>query len=450
MMALSGTAMTVNCLVWRRLLWSRVSARAFYLLAKAAVLYYLIPLPFLKMWYKDALKRFLQKSYMVEAQVPLTWRSYAIHAEEKLYVNIFAMIQLAAVIVWLAGVCFLIGRRLAEYVRTARRFAVYAEKKMTDRHREVITDLRARYGVRRRVALYWGQDGEPTMTFGILKPVIICSREPGSREAELLLCHEMVHIKRLDVVWKILLQFATFIHWWNPFLWGLSRYFERVCECSCDETAMAGREKDEVKSYLRLLVEEATVRRETKRTLPRWKAGFGENAQKIKERMDNLMMGKKWNRLAAGALVAALTFANSMTVFAYRDTFHMEVAADTPQEEIERSLEVSDAEFIADKTAEETTWEFKEAVELVEMEDPELCYEKQFTDEEGNIYPADGDGDMAPYHKHDFVSGTYAEHTKFSNGGCEVRQYRAQRCTVCGYVIRGDWINTITYATCPH
>lgn len=449
-MALSGSTMTIAYYFLRRLMWDKISARTFYLMAKSAVLYYLIPLPFLKMWYKDVILRFLPKGGLEASQISLAWINYEVHAERRLYVNIFAELQMAAMIVWLVGACFLIGKRLTEYVRRVRRVAFYAEKKMTDRHRAVITDLKAQFGVKRRVALYWEQDGGHTMTFGIFKPVIICNKEPGSREAELMIRHEMVHIKRIDVFWKVLLQFAIFIHWWNPILWKLSRDFEYVCECSCDETAMAGRSREEVKAYLRLLVEEATERKDTKRGLLRWQAGFGDNAQKIKERVDNLMMGKKWNRLAAGALVAVLTFANSMTVFAYRDTVHVEVKENEPKEEIGRTLGVNKAEFVFDEAAGETVAGFEVLEETTELDEVLICYEKQFVDEAGNIYPVEEDEGVEPYHTHTFASGDYYEHTSYSNGGCEVRKYRGQKCTVCTYIIRGDLIATYNYVTCPH
>ena len=52
--------------------------------------------------------------------------------------------------------------------------------------------------------------------------------------------------------------------------------------------------------------------KEEKEVSLRWKSGFGDSTQKMKERMENLMRKKKWNRVAAVALVAALTFANSI------------------------------------------------------------------------------------------------------------------------------------------
>lgn len=437
--------MTIMYLLLRRLLWHKISARVLYLLAKSAILYYLIPLPFLKRWYKEAIQAFLWKNQMEAARISLAWTNYAVHAEGGLHVNIYARIQVLLVLVWLAGASFRIAKQVSEYTRLTRRFAVCAERIMSERHRELISEFRERFGVKRKVTLYQGLEGESAESFGITKPVITCDREPGSREAELLISHEMVHIKRMDVLWSILLDFASFLHWWNPFMVKLYRDFERISECSCDETVMAGKSKEEVDEYLHILIKEALGKKE----LPiRWKNGFGENAEKIRERMENLKMNKKWNRISAGLLVAALTFANSMTVFAYRDVLHVEVAEDASQDEIETHLDKDTAMFVPDEAEEEVTQEFEMLEELEEL--VEIRYDRQFTDESGKIFPIVEDDGVEPHCNHTFVSGTFTEHGKISGGGCEVRQYRAQRCSKCGYVILGDLISTTTYVTCPH
>ena len=116
------------------------------------------------------------------------------------------------------------------------------------------------------------------------------------------------------------------LHWWNPIAWLLWRDFERVCEFSCDEIVMQGKTREEVKEYLRLLIDEACAASETKTASIGWQNGFANDVDMMKERMSNLMKKKKWNRYAAGVLVAVLAFANSMTVFAYRDTLYQEVS----------------------------------------------------------------------------------------------------------------------------
>lgn len=443
-MSLSGSTMAVIYLLMRRFFWNKICARLYYLLAKMAVLYYLIPLPFLKQWYRAAIRGVRREGETVTARISLTLKNYAVHADERLYVNIYAKIQILVVTVWVLGVCILIARHLMRYARLNRRVAGFLEKNMPDRHREIVAEYRKEFGVKRPVGLYRCTDEEPTMTFGVLRPVIVCNREPESREGRLLIRHEMVHIKRGDIFWDILLELVALLHWWNPIMWMLYRDFERVCECSCDETAMHGKSGEEVTEYLRLLVEEALGKKEKKGISIKWKAGFGEDAKKIKERMENLMKNKKWNRFAACALVAALTFANSMTVFAYRDTVHMEVTEDASQEEIDEFLDQNVATFISNETEGEDVQEFELNDQIT------ICYDRQFTDEEGNVYPVLEDDSIEPHCNHTYVSGIYEGHIPNSDGGCTVKVYNAQRCSKCGYILLGSLKSTHIYEVCPH
>lgn len=442
-MALSGSTMTCLYLLTHRLLRKKLSAGTYYLLAKAAVLYYLIPLPNLKDWYRNAIPETFLRTRMEIDRIPLVWTRYEIHAEVEHYVNVYTVIQMAVAIVWLAGACAVLTKQLIAHLRIARRFAGYAEMQMTDRERAFVDSLRKEYGVRRRVSLIPARDGEPTFTFGIYMPMIICGKETESREAELLARHEMVHIRRLDVLWKILMEFVTLLHWWNPFLWKLYRDFEVVCECSCDEAVMRGKTEGEVKEYLRLLIEEAREKKPEENPV-RWKSGFGSSTAYIRERMDNLMKKNKWNRFATGVLAAALIFANSMTVFAYRDGVSEIVSEDASQEEIVKTLNSNEIVFAFNGINAEGAEDYSSKPEI------EFLYEDQFTDEEGNVYPVFDDEGTSTYCNHIYEPGTEQFHHKLSGGGCEVLEYNAERCIRCGQIIRGSWICTTTWATCPH
>ncbi len=446
-MSLSGSTMTGIYLLLRYLLKDKICARLYDLLARAAILYYLVPLPYLKKYYAAAIRLFLPGSSLGISRVPLTWRNHIVHAEGKMHVNIFAVMQTTAAIVWLTGICLLMARQAAEYVILVRIAARYADRAMTPEQKAFIGGLKKQYGIRRRVFLYEAAAGEHTITFGFIHPVIVCSREVTSREAELLVRHELVHIRRMDAFWKMLMQLAAMLHWCNPMVWILRRDFEQVCECSCDEIVMQEKSMEEVKVYLRLMVEEAREKKTEKVSL-RWKSGFGDNAQKIKERMENLMRRKKWNRAAAVMLVAALTFANSMTVFAYRDSFHEVMPEISSQEEIEKTMQSDTFMFVPEETDEEAVLEFKESQMPESVQ--EILYDSQFVDEAGNIYPISENDGIEPHCNHTFVSGTGYDHIKNSSGGCEIREFYAQRCSKCGLVVRGDMISTHTYVTCPH
>ena len=97
MMSLSGSVMTVIYLVMRCLFRDKVSERFYYLLAKAAVLYYLIPLPFLKEWYMEAFWRILPEEKIEIVQIPLAWTNYIIRKDEKMFFNFFIILQVIVV-----------------------------------------------------------------------------------------------------------------------------------------------------------------------------------------------------------------------------------------------------------------------------------------------------------------------------------------------------------------
>lgn len=87
--------------------------------------------------------------------------------------------------------------------------------------------MKKEYGVRRPVILCHRQETDPTMTFGVCRPVILCGKGIDNWRAEMHIRHEMVHIKRLDVLWKMLMRFVVILHWWNPVAWTLQRELER-------------------------------------------------------------------------------------------------------------------------------------------------------------------------------------------------------------------------------
>lgn len=448
MMTASGSTMTACCWILRRLLRGKISANYYYLLAKAAILYYLIPLPFLKRWYGEAIRIIVPERQMAMvkmeiAQIPLTRTKYIVRTDGKTYVNNYMELQIILVFIWLAVACLLMLRELRKYIRTARLVAGYVDTTMTEEHEAFLAGLKEQYGIKRRVLLYQGEPGRPSITFGAFRPVILCGREIGSRESELVVRHEMVHIRRLDAVWKMLIQFAKFMHWCNPMMWLLCDEFDRVCEISCDETAVLELTEEERTSYGLLLIAEAQEAEELKRFPLKWKAGFGSNMRRVKERVDNLMRKKKWNRFATGTLVAALIFANSMTALAYKDGVNEFVPEDASQEHIEEVLQSDTFLFAPDGISEETKIDLEDEEETIE-----LLYDRQFVDEEGNIYYIP---DEEPHGcDHDYVSGTEYRHNSNSDGSCVVTKYKAQRCSKCGTVIQGDLISRTYYPVCPH
>lgn len=79
------------------------------------------------------------------------------------------------------------------------------------------------------------------MVVGLLRPVVLLPQVTFSlNELPLILKHELVHIKRKDLWYKILMLLTLAIHWFNPVIHLALRSVLNLCEISCDEEVLKG------------------------------------------------------------------------------------------------------------------------------------------------------------------------------------------------------------------
>lgn len=447
-MSFSGSVMVGIYILLRYLTKNGISARLQYILAKAAVLYYLIPLPFVGKWYERAVEFILPKQTINIVEISPGWDYYVIRANERLYFNNYTKIQVVVAAAWILIALALLMVELSDYLQTSR-ILIRCMSRIRIEDDESFKTLKEQGGLMRKIIVYQGENEDRTMTFGFFKPVILCGHKAGSKEAELILRHEMIHIRRWDTIWKMLLRFVIFLHWWNPVAWALYFDFAKVCEWSCDEETVSGSTKEETKEYVRLLIYESVEKKDNGTSCLRWGAGFGNGAKRLKKRMDNIMKMKKWNKVAAGMITVALVFVNSLTALAYPNVTYLGKENYVSQNEIDQAMKVGELAFIPDETGDESSAD----ITYFEIgNDSHFAFERQFTDAEGNIYPIQGENNTNIFTSctHSYITGTIAEHTKNSSGGCTVTYYSAKRCTKCGFILQGDFINEITYAVCTH
>ncbi|MDE6739259.1 MAG: M56 family metallopeptidase [Lachnospiraceae bacterium] len=446
-MSLSGSTMVGIYMLLRGLLRDKMPARLQYLFVKAAILYYLIPLPFVKRWYINIVEHLLPEQKSI-AQASAAWAGCMVYANEKIYINGYLKNQIIMLVLWLMFAIMWLSYESNDYCKTRKRVLSCADQVITKEEGAFLERLKRHCGVKRKVTVYQDDVSGRTITFGFMKPIILCNQQMGGSEAELLLCHELIHVKRWDVWWKVLMQCVILLHWWNPVAWILYRDFERTCEWSCDELVVQGRTKEEVKRYLKLMIMESVKVEECEKEYQQWAAGFGTDAEKLKKRMENVMKMRKWNKVVAGAVVAVVVLANSMTALAYEDTIRVESHESVSQDEVKYFMDGEVWQFHAD----EIRVEAKEKMDSYMPDTYEIRYEKQFMDTKGNIYQIQDEKMISVYKScnHNYVSGQEAIHNKKSDGSCIVRVYDAERCSKCGWILLGSFVSETKYAKCPH
>lgn len=78
------------------------------------------------------------------------------------------------------------------------------------------------------------------MLVGVLKPfIVIPEAEISDKHLQYIFLHELTHLKKLDIVYKWLVQLIVSIHWFNPIVYFMSKEINKTCEFSCDESVLA-------------------------------------------------------------------------------------------------------------------------------------------------------------------------------------------------------------------
>ncbi len=214
-----------------------------------------------------------------------------------------------AAAVWLAvGGLFLLWQLLS--YAAARRALLRAACLAAEGELALLEALRRSSGIRRPVGLFrTGRIGTPMM-LGLLHPVILLPERPMSGgELEVVLRHELAHLKRGDVAYKGLMLLCNAVHWFNPLVWLMAREAGRNLEYCCDDDVVRDQDGAFRRRYGEILLETAAGG-----SAPAFSTRFGGGKGQLKGRLANLFQHKKNSivlvcmvlglALVAGSLVA--------------------------------------------------------------------------------------------------------------------------------------------------
>lgn len=97
--------------------------------------------------------------------------------------------------------------------------------------------------------------------FGIIHPIIILPKDSfSSKDLQFILQHEIQHYRYYDLHLKIILDLLVAIHWWNPCVYRLRRYFNAAIEFSNDYMVTKLLNKTEKLQYAESLLNVAKKR----------------------------------------------------------------------------------------------------------------------------------------------------------------------------------------------
>ena len=138
-------------------------------------------------------------------------------------------------ILWISGIAILLFIFGIRYYRESQRLA---DALPVSKDEDEI--LRMLVKIPERVKIYVSDRTSTPLTVGMVQSWIILPKQLRADRIDLkyVLAHEMVHIRRVDNVLKMIMLMAACIHWFNPLAWMMYLFFDRDIELSCDERVL--------------------------------------------------------------------------------------------------------------------------------------------------------------------------------------------------------------------
>ena len=258
--------------------------------------------------------------------------------------------------------------------------------------------------------------------------MILFPREMEGKSVEewdILLRHELNHIKAHDLFIRFMAQIARGVHWFNPMAYLLYSEICSMSEIHCDSKAVISYGEEMKEKYCRSIINWSENREE--KCVPIPLRFIGSKPKDIVERRVSEMKQPKKQKRFISLLAAVVTgIVGTTSVLAYE-------AADSIQ--ILQDLHPNHTYRITERNA-----------QVIEL-NPNTG--DIFIDKNGNVYEVNSSERVLCFHS--YVDVTISDHDLHSDGSCTTLYYDAKRCTKCGTIKDKEYNGTkTTCERCPH
>ncbi len=207
--------------------------------------------------------------------------------------------------VWVLGAAVFLTVQGVGYAKFRRLTRRWSEKPTDERCLAILREESERLGVSAPEMVICSAIPTPALT-GLVRPTLLLPHEDyAETELRFILRHELTHLKRCDILYKLVLTLANAIHWFNPIVYLMLRAADEDIELSCDSAVTDGMEKAERTAYSETLLK--SVRE--KGSAVALTTCFGSTVERLKRRLANVFDSSKKSRGVAVVVLAVCTVA---------------------------------------------------------------------------------------------------------------------------------------------
>lgn len=215
--------------------------------------------------------------------------------------QVFSVSKLLAII-WIAGSILLIVYRFSAYFVFLHKIRRWSRMVDDENALENFKSVKLELAVRNHIAFQHSKNFASPMMTGFFRPILLLPEtEYTTEELRLILKHELIHLKRRDIWYKLLLTLVNSVHWFNPIVWMMVYRASADTELVCDAEVVKGQDEGYRRRYGNAIL---SAIRQSRISGMVFSTYFNGGVKAIKQRIFSIFdTGKKHRGIAAFCIV---------------------------------------------------------------------------------------------------------------------------------------------------
>lgn len=409
-----------------------------YTMLKLNILFFLFPMPLVK---------YLIQTWFFHHNPDFTitngkyffYRSHFLYITSAGFVfpNLFAY-QKVLIGLWLSIILLIVISQLYHFFIFKHRIKQYLLP-LTNYDKE-LNSIKADLNIKKDVTLYYCDIEISPFTYGIKSANIVLTSLVTNESKNMILRHELQHIKSHDFIFRIFALFVVLLHCFNPISYLFLKDLKEIQEMNCDEKLVTKFTHEERMKYGHILISISSKAKAL--TAPA--LYFSQNNKTFLTKRIKKIAITNFNKTSHIIIATViLCIFSAIPVFAYSpESIDWRNSSTQIQHNIEESTWIElDVDSSIDS---ETSLSFPQDEKTFS-----IC--KQYVLlSNGTIIPLK-DTSIEPFStcKHSFKNGTFKSHIR-KGKGCIVKSYSVRICTKCNAIQDKSLISSMHYTKCPH
>ncbi|MFT8312878.1 MAG: M56 family metallopeptidase [Clostridium sp.] len=246
--------------------------------------------------------------------------------------------------IWLIGLIAFLIYHICAYLNFTNKIKFLAYDINDDNINKLYSKILYELNIKKKISLKYCKGIGSPLGIGIFKSLILLPVDTYNvDELELILKHELIHFKRHDLYYKILVMIIMSIHWFNPLVYIMWKQINHDCELSCDEIVLKDSNMELRKLYAMTFIKSLKSNRSNNHRIEII-TGFNNNKEILKRRLENivnLQIEKKGLILAILVGIISITSFFNIKIFAQNNEMNTKPVVSSTKTKSEESSNVN-------------------------------------------------------------------------------------------------------------